>query len=214
MKCAYCHDELDVAATCVECQTAMHFECWEELPDCPTLGCEVEVKQTPRTVGVVALFVFFVLCVSAPFRIRYGVDNMQNSLFDVQIVLADLEPESVRYHRRNRHHSESIVSGVAPMPCKDLSTVFDGDENQPREQCAKAWADETPEWSQLDSRYRNREHRSQSPLHLDTSKELELSQCRRRVVGRKKEEGEESGFSIITVAPYEDPHNEHGRLTW
>lgn len=41
MKCAYCHDELDVAVTCIECQTVMHFECWDEHPQCPTLGCDV-----------------------------------------------------------------------------------------------------------------------------------------------------------------------------
>lgn len=45
MNCAYCRDELAVAATCVQCQTAMHYECWEEHPDCPTLGCEVRVRK-------------------------------------------------------------------------------------------------------------------------------------------------------------------------
>lgn len=63
MKCAYCHDELTVAATCVECQTAMHFECWEEHPTCPTLGCEVVVNQGPWA-KLASLLGILLLCCS------------------------------------------------------------------------------------------------------------------------------------------------------
>ncbi len=39
-RCAYCHDDVDEAATrCPGCATALHPECLAELRTCPTAGC-------------------------------------------------------------------------------------------------------------------------------------------------------------------------------
>lgn len=42
LRCAYCHDDLICHApyTCSNCQTQIHWECLEELENCPTLGCQ------------------------------------------------------------------------------------------------------------------------------------------------------------------------------
>lgn len=73
MKCAYCHDQLDVAATCVECQTAMHFECWEEHPKCPTRGCGVVVHRVtgPRLLTYLSQIVIAFVCSFGMFAKQY-----------------------------------------------------------------------------------------------------------------------------------------------
>ena len=39
LRCSYCHDlAVGTLEGCV-CGTVLHFECWFELGQCPTLGC-------------------------------------------------------------------------------------------------------------------------------------------------------------------------------
>ncbi len=38
--CVYCHDRIgDMGRTCAGCGALVHFECWEELRRCPSIGC-------------------------------------------------------------------------------------------------------------------------------------------------------------------------------
>ena len=39
-RCAFCHDDLDADTfECPQCQTKLHADCADNIPECPTLGC-------------------------------------------------------------------------------------------------------------------------------------------------------------------------------
>ncbi|MDF1660388.1 MAG: hypothetical protein P1V97_01350 [Planctomycetota bacterium] len=179
MNCAYCHDELDVAATCVECQTALHFECWEEDPRCPTLGCEIEVKRAPWA-GVTSFLGFLLLC--------FSITGKTNP------VLGDIHiwecPGIVSYFPKEPEADPVLTK--APPPLTDPFQDY---------------LDETA-WVIRDAMDR-------SPRHGDTSEGLELTECRRRVVGRRKdEEVEPLPLGLLMRPDQSRPGEFRGGVTW
>lgn len=147
MKCAYCHDQLDVAAICVECQTALHFECWEELPDCPTLGCEVEVLRGPWGI-VTSILGFLFVCIAAT---NYKVNPVYGPIYWECNFLQGYEPsvpEDVKVQASRVDEFQLHLNSVA----RSLRGTLD-----------------------------------RSPRQTDSTEPIEITQCRRRVVGRKKE---------------------------
>ena len=75
MRCAYCHDAAeDVVGVCGRCGVALHPECWDESPECPTLGCaEQPVRDVPLhpTVGwLVTAVTLAASCLAWPRRPR------------------------------------------------------------------------------------------------------------------------------------------------
>lgn len=180
MKCAYCHDELAVAATCVECHTALHFECWDEHPQCPTLGCEVEV-QPARSLGWVSAlaFVFTVLC----------------SLSRV----------------------DSINGPPADWECDFLGGGPRIEEEAPPRLFRKApeWWEENKEASPKWLSVSLRERMAASPRWSEEPEREENTNCRRRVVGiRKEEESDALPTGFIGRSELHSPGDIGGGLTW
>lgn len=59
VRCSFCHDSLASSpATCRDCKTALHRECWELAGDCPTLGCEGAPRESRR----LAWYLGWLLC--------------------------------------------------------------------------------------------------------------------------------------------------------
>lgn len=54
LRCAYCHDGLEGAASqpCPGCDTRLHAGCWKEAGACPTLGCVALGPSLGREPGV------------------------------------------------------------------------------------------------------------------------------------------------------------------
>lgn len=130
MKCAYCLDELDVAVTCVECQTAMHFECWDEHPQCPTLGCDVCLQPIKAPWWIQVATFFFALFMFGNLELnRFKVD-LSKYYGSGQVVSNKPRQEPFRTvvvdcERTDPHHSHSDwVTTEDPSTClPDIESI-------------------------------------------------------------------------------------------
>lgn len=185
MKCAYCQDELEVAANCVECQTAMHFECWEEHPNCPTLGCEVEVKRNSWGLASSVLgFLFLVISalvnktdpIEGPCYWDCGFGRTHQSSLPEKLVLTKVSVDPTELFHIEAEEFQIYLDSTARVL---------------------------------------RERLNSSPRDSIPLESLDLTVCRHRVVGRKKEEETESLPPALLMRPERDrPGDYRGGVTW